>query len=267
MSDDFNRLHAEASAAGEHFYIDPASGYRVFTEIGLKARGECCGAGCRHCPYHHASVDVGKRAARIQQPAWLTDIEPGPGTPTRVLFWSGGKDSYLTYLRIAELPGQVVLLTTFDANSRNIAHQDIPISDVAGQAAALDVPLLGVPLVSETDYVELIEGALALVPDISQLVFGDLHLEHIRGWREDAFKDLAERLDCELSFPLWQVDYELLMKDAERAPASFFISAVTHNKLIGLVGTEYNRAFAESLPADIDRFGENGEFHTRVTFT
>jgi hypothetical protein len=43
--------HAAAVAAGEPGYLDPATGSFVFTEATLRARGECCGSGCRHCPY------------------------------------------------------------------------------------------------------------------------------------------------------------------------------------------------------------------------
>jgi hypothetical protein len=43
--------HAAAVAAGEAGYDDPATGYFVFTAAYHRARGECCGSGCRHCPY------------------------------------------------------------------------------------------------------------------------------------------------------------------------------------------------------------------------
>lgn len=42
--------HEEAVKRGEDFYLDPETGYRVWTELYLKKR-ECCGSGCRHCPY------------------------------------------------------------------------------------------------------------------------------------------------------------------------------------------------------------------------
>jgi hypothetical protein len=44
--------HDEAILRGEPQYVDPVSGYLVFTAQELLARGECCGSGCRHCPYH-----------------------------------------------------------------------------------------------------------------------------------------------------------------------------------------------------------------------
>lgn len=36
---------------GNAGYIDPDTGYFVLTAAELLARGECCGQGCRHCPY------------------------------------------------------------------------------------------------------------------------------------------------------------------------------------------------------------------------
>lgn len=43
--------HTAALAAGEPTYLDPATGYVVLTADALAARGECCGSGCRHCPW------------------------------------------------------------------------------------------------------------------------------------------------------------------------------------------------------------------------
>jgi hypothetical protein len=43
--------HRRALAAGADTYVDPASGYQVFTARYLLDRGTCCDTGCRHCPY------------------------------------------------------------------------------------------------------------------------------------------------------------------------------------------------------------------------
>lgn len=43
--------HAAALARGEDGYVDPVSGYFVFTAAYLADRGTCCDSGCRHCPY------------------------------------------------------------------------------------------------------------------------------------------------------------------------------------------------------------------------
>lgn len=43
--------HDRAEAAGLSTYLDPATGYVVFTESYLRARGTCCRNQCRHCPW------------------------------------------------------------------------------------------------------------------------------------------------------------------------------------------------------------------------
>jgi len=43
--------HDAAVADGRDGYVDPATGYVVFTAVYLADRGTCCANGCRHCPY------------------------------------------------------------------------------------------------------------------------------------------------------------------------------------------------------------------------
>ncbi|XP_032429026.1 uncharacterized protein C1orf53 homolog isoform X3 [Xiphophorus hellerii] len=51
-----HRLHREACEATEQMYVDPFSGYKVFTEYAHLQRGKCCGSACRHCPYGQVNV-------------------------------------------------------------------------------------------------------------------------------------------------------------------------------------------------------------------
>ena len=48
---DIEDLHLLACLQRQDSYIDPISGYMVFTAFYLKSRRKCCGNGCRHCPY------------------------------------------------------------------------------------------------------------------------------------------------------------------------------------------------------------------------
>ncbi|XP_051549817.1 uncharacterized protein C1orf53 homolog isoform X2 [Myxocyprinus asiaticus] len=41
----------------ERTYIDPTTGYKVFTEFAHRKRGRCCGSACRHCPYGQVNVE------------------------------------------------------------------------------------------------------------------------------------------------------------------------------------------------------------------
>ncbi|XP_064372478.1 LOW QUALITY PROTEIN: uncharacterized protein C1orf53 homolog [Dromaius novaehollandiae] len=49
-------LHREAVAAGQQSYVDPVTGYLVFTKVAHLQRGKCCGSACRHCPYEQVNV-------------------------------------------------------------------------------------------------------------------------------------------------------------------------------------------------------------------
>ena len=264
-------LHEDACARGETIYTDPETGYVVFTRLGLLERDKCCGAGCRHCPFDHDSVPVKRRAARIQQAAWLSDTPVAMGEsaddprPLALLFWSGGKDSFLA-LRALQKQGDytIALVTTFDARTRSIAHQELAIDVVVEQADALGLPLIGVPLHAGADYVEQIVNACDLVPQCTTLAFGDLHLETIRNWREQAFAAHPRTAGMELIFPLWGADYEELLKELESSGARCVISAIAAD-LPGIsVSDSYDAALIDKLPQGVDRFGENGEFHTRI---
>ena len=126
--EDVDAIHEAACRKGEYFYTDPATGYMVMTKLKHQARAKCCGSGCRHCPFAHANVR--DKSKRIQMPA-LLHAPSSVASEVIVLFWSGGKDSFLALramLKPSGLlhgvgPAGVVLLTTFDAATRMIAHQ------------------------------------------------------------------------------------------------------------------------------------------------
>jgi hypothetical protein len=70
--------YERALQEGAESYRDPATGGAVFTERALRARGECCGFGCRHCPYAYSAVPRWRRG-RLGSPLLL---EPeGPDSP------------------------------------------------------------------------------------------------------------------------------------------------------------------------------------------
>jgi diphthamide synthase (EF-2-diphthine--ammonia ligase)/ABC-type Fe3+-hydroxamate transport system substrate-binding protein len=269
--EDFCAPHNAACEAGQNTYIDPTTGYNVFTELGHKRRGQCCGSGCRHCPYSHENVK--DKAAKIQQPAFLFEAEDigifalSHGS-VKVLFDSGGKDSFLALRALAvkakEQPFGLVLLTTFDATSRVVAHQDVPITSVVRQAEHLGISLFGVPMQrgSKEGYVNRIRRALDVIEKkidskLAALVFGDLHLDHIRGWREDQLGPMG----YEMMYPVWKVNYKDLTLDLEKSRVPCIVSAVTREGIT--VGEVYGPKLTDRLRTlDMDLFGENGEFHT-----
>jgi ABC-type Fe3+-hydroxamate transport system substrate-binding protein/diphthamide synthase (EF-2-diphthine--ammonia ligase) len=277
-SSGFAAMHQEACAAGKLTYNDPTTGYSVFTELAATQRGKCCGSGCRHCPFGHENVK--DKTMNIQQPALLYQstqscslFSPRDHDKIKVLFFSGGKDSFLTiralvqsYYSTETRPFGLVLLTTFDASSRIIAHQEVAIDQVVQQAKHLDITLVGVPLrrASGEPYADRIRAGLRVIDQkfpgkLTTLVFGDLHLDHIRSWRDDKLSDL----DCELEYPLWRVSYDILLEDLEASKVPCIVSASTVESV--KVGTLFSRAFYKELlltPSNVDAFGEKGEFHS-----
>lgn len=58
----WHALHEAAVARGERSYIDPETGYLVFTRLQHLERGTCCGLACRHCPFDHENVPMERRS-------------------------------------------------------------------------------------------------------------------------------------------------------------------------------------------------------------
>ena len=184
-----------------------------------------------------------------------------------ILFWSGGKDSLLAlrYLQ-DESDGDPVLLTTFDDESGRVPHQNIPVETIRRQALDLGLILYTIPLsypASNKEYLSTLANYLNQFPfGVRRILFGDLHLQDIREWREEQFGAMG----YDLHFPIWQKPYGELFDRLERDNVSIRISSVMDEFSDQIQpGTEFNRRFANSLPEEIDKMGENGEFHTEVT--
>ena len=79
-----DQRHAAACTQGLDHYIDPQTGYRVFTAGALNRRGNCCGCSCRHCPYGHDQVPEDQRKKLTQDP-WLERREAGATLSQKLL--------------------------------------------------------------------------------------------------------------------------------------------------------------------------------------
>jgi diphthamide synthase (EF-2-diphthine--ammonia ligase) len=195
--------------------------------------------------------------------------------------WSGGKDSFLALRamlkpggRLHEIgPSGVILLTTFDSSTRVVAHQDVSAREVERQVKHLDVGWVGVPLHRNggAGYVSRLKDALDVVRnagcEVTGLACGDLHLEHIRSWREDA---VGKGLGIPCCYPVWSDvaggNYSELALDLEKSGVPCLVTAVTETRCENagvVVGAVYDRKLAAvAFAVGADAFGENGEFHT-----
>jgi len=258
--------HALACSRGDATYRDPATGYQVMSRVGLLGRAQCCGSGCRHCPFEHAEVPSERRPPEAH---WLHEGAHGEATvgEVDVLFWSGGKDSYAAYLAIQEEGARpCVWLTTYDGVAGRVAHQELSLDVIRTQARALGVPSLAVPLARGGAYVEQVERGLQRIlrrSRVSRLVFGDLHLAEIRRWREAMLGPLAAASGAELYFPLWHVEYDILRRRLDTSGATFRVCASNIPDHLEL-GAPWSPMRLSGLPDSVDAFGERGEFHTEV---
>ena len=196
---EYLRRHKEAQQNQQPGYTDPQTGMFVMTEAYLRQRGKCCGNGCRHCPYGRSCPH--EKQHEVQE-LILPDENYVCTENAVVLFWSGGKDSYLALLKLQANETDILLLTTY-ANGM-VGHQEIPIATIKMQAAHLRLPLLLVPLQGNERYEITVSKALQSV-ESTRLAFGDLHLQGIRDWRERFFHDYT------LLFPIWLTPYEELL--------------------------------------------------------
>lgn len=185
-----------------------------------------------------------------------------------ILFWSGGKDSYLAleFYKKERHEEKLKLLTTYREDTDVVPHQNIAIEDIKQQARRLDLELILVALPKDCPnetYLEHIQKALKnREENIDALVFGDWHLRDIREWREEVFTGMG--YNC--LFPIWKKSLHDLLPVLTLKPVEVTISAVKdeYQKFIS-IGEPYNQRFVQQLPAEIDPMGENGEFHTKVT--
>jgi len=191
---------------------------------------------------------------------------PKPEKP--VLFWSGGKDSYLALLEWQRLKHpDPILATTFDEDTSMVPFQEIPVKRIYRQALQLELPLLTIPLsypIDNQSYLSALKIEFTSAPyAVRDLIFGDLHLSDIRKWREEEFGKLGFRTH----FPIWGKSPEELIETLESHPVEIRIRSLAQDyKLMIKPGAVFNRQFIRSLPDFVDPFGEKGEFHTEVIF-
>jgi len=261
-------LHRIACETGRDTYVDPVSGYQVLTSKALLKQGACCGNSCRHCPYGHINVsDPDRIKQQLASPVLMN--WSGNAKSIDILFWSGGKDSFLALASLLAEKRNVVLLTSFGSLTNRVSIQNIHIKNIAKQSEFLKLPLCLVPLAPNTDYKARIQEALQMITtqtgaSIERLVFGDLHLQSIRQWRVDTWPEY------EIATPLFDVPYSKLLDKLWELQKEMDLS-ITLSTQLNLanetlaIGTPYTHSLVEQLKENnVDAMLENGEAHTLV---
>ena len=146
--------HQQAEENGKDTYLDPATGYVVFTRTGLLRRGVCCGTGCRHCPYQHERVPLDLRIGVAQQPTWLTER-----SGEEAVVWKGSVET---------LSDRNCIVVIFDATSRQTEPDACQIEDMLACLGKTGCSVIGVPRHEGVPLQACVEAGLRLFADSAE---------------------------------------------------------------------------------------------------
>ncbi|MRX73339.1 diphthine--ammonia ligase [Bacillus lacus] len=185
-----------------------------------------------------------------------------------LISWSGGRDSAMALL-FAEtvLKYEVAgLLTIVNNESNAVSMHGISSKIVRMQAESLGVPLTTISMPEAASNVEYEKALFAVLltakqQGITGVVYGDIFLEEIRQYREQVMKQIG----LKAFFPLWGSNTDQLSLRFIQEGFRAIITCIDTKKLSdSYLGAPYDFSLLTNLPAEVDRCGENGEFHSFV---
>jgi uncharacterized protein (TIGR00290 family) len=185
-------------------------------------------------------------------------------TGRALVSFSGGKDSMLALHRAAEGGLEICgLLCMLDETGTRSRSHGVPRALIEAQARSLDLPIVMAEAGWEA-YEEAFRAALRAqrsTAGITDVVFGDIDLEAHRAWEEQ--QCAAEGLRARL--PLWKIGRDAAVREFLDLGYRARVVCVNARWLDqSFAGREFDPAFGDDLPPNVDRCGENGEFHTFV---
>jgi uncharacterized protein (TIGR00290 family) len=183
-----------------------------------------------------------------------------------VFCWSGGKDSALALnrLRKDERYEIVSLLTTCNEHFQRVSMHGVRLELLEQQAESIGLPLGKIffsQRSSNVEYQQKMSASLLAhkARGVTACAFGDIFLEDLKRWREENLAHVGMRG----IFPIWKIDSRELMREFFALGFATIICCVNDAYLDeNAVGRNLDREFIDSLPANVDPCGENGEFHS-----
>ncbi|HVE11904.1 MAG TPA: ATP-binding protein [Elusimicrobiota bacterium] len=185
-----------------------------------------------------------------------------------IVSWSSGKDSAFALGEVLRGGEHSVaeLFTTVNETYARVAMHGSREELLDAQAAALRLPLAKIRLpwpcpnaVYESRLDDYLRRKKA--EGVTHVVFGDLFLEDIRRYRDEALA----KLGLTPVYPLWGRDTRKLAEAMIDAGQKAVLVCVDPSRVPkSLAGREFDRALLAELPAGADPCGENGEFHSFV---
>ena len=180
--------------------------------------------------------------------------------------WSSGKDSTFALQSVAPDIEVTRLLVTVNEEADRVAMHAVRRSLLELQADRLGLPLHVVPIPSPCPN-EVYEARMGAAMDVAAqegvraMVFGDLFLEDVRRYREQALAPTG----IEPVFPLWSRPTDELAHEMVAAGVRAVLTCVDPAQLSpSFVGRPFDEELLDDLPSGVDPCGERGEFHTFV---
>jgi uncharacterized protein (TIGR00290 family) len=188
--------------------------------------------------------------------------------PKALISWSSGKDSAfaLHEVRRAGEFDVVGALTTVTETFGRVSIHGVRQEILRAQCDAAQLPqrIVPIPYPCPNEVYEARMGeavASAVREGITHMIFGDLFLADIRAYREQKLAGTG----ITPVFPLWERPTPALAQAMIGSGLEAHIATVDLKRLSAeFAGRKFDAQLLADLPDDIDRCGENGEFHTCV---
>ena len=186
------------------------------------------------------------------------------------LWWSSGKDSAWAFSALRANPDVWVerwvttVTPTFDRVAIHGTRRSVLQAQADACGMALEEVELPFPCTNE-QYEQAVGPTLVRARELgaTTMAFGDLFLGDVRDYRIA----LLEGSGLDLEFPIWGSDTGVLARTMVDAGLEARITSLDPRRLPrGWAGRPFDHAFLDELPEGVDPCGENGEFHTCVTW-
>lgn len=182
------------------------------------------------------------------------------------LSWSSGKDSAWALHQLNQNPDIQVesLFCTVNQQYQRAAMHATRIQLIQQQANSAGLPIEFIPIpnpCSNQQYEDIMHQFLLRTKQsgISAIAYGDLFLDDVRQYRQR----LHAEVELDALFPLWGKATNTLSQQMLDAGLRAKLTCLDPKQMDRhYAGIDFDYAFLDSLPKQVDPCGENGEFHT-----
>lgn len=175
--------------------------------------------------------------------------------------WSGGKDSYLSFIKAREAGFEIVRLLNFTGNEGRSMSHGVSDSLLKKQAICLGIPLVSRIVTWESYETGFKEAASRFKSEgITTGIFGDINLQDHRTWVENS----CEAVGISPHLPLWMMAEELVVNELIDRRCRLLIVSIDPTVISKeWLGKELDSEFMEVCKKKgISVCGESGEYHT-----